>query len=212
MKTAAQVRKHIEALPEGALITSHELSVLGPRASVDQAVSRLVRSGHISRVTRGVFVKPKENRYVRGLVPPEPSMVAEAVARATGAEIQINGAEAARRFGFSTQVPMRHIFQTTGASRKLRIGAMPLELRRTSPRKLALAGRPAGEALSALWYLGKGQVGAGTVAQLRSRLPPEEFEALTGAVNAMPGWMAEAFRQYGKQSKDAGINSATAAI
>ena len=125
-------------------------------------------------------------------------MVAEAVARSTGAQIQIHGAEAARRFGFSTQVPMRSIFHTSGASRKLHIGNLSVELRRTSPRKLALAGRPAGEALMALWYLGKEQVSPGSVAQLHSRLSSEEFEALKGAIGVMPSWMAEIFRQYGK--------------
>jgi len=197
MKTATEIRNRIETLPRGAPFTTREFSGIGARASVDQALSRLTRSGHIARVARGVFVRPKESRYV-GTVPPEPAMVAEAVARSTGAEIQIHGAEAARRFGFSTQVPMRSIFHTSGASRRLRIGNLSVELRRTSPRKLALAGRPAGEALMALWYLGKEQVGPGTVAQLRSRLPAGEFEALRGAVGVMPSWMAEAFRQYGK--------------
>jgi hypothetical protein len=196
MPTATEIRARVEALPVGTPFTTREFCSLGPRASVDQALSRMARSGYVTRVARGVYVKPKENRYV-GAVPPEPAMVAEAVARSVGAEIQIHGAEAARRFGFSTQVPMRRIFYTSGSSRKLRVGNQPIEMRRATPRKFALAGRPAGEALSALWYLGKKQANAGAIAALRTRLAPEEFEALKGAVNVMPAWMADLLRKHG---------------
>lgn len=196
MATAPEIRNYIEARPAGMPFTTRELCSLGSRASVDQALSRLARSGYVTRVARGIYVKPKQNRYV-GAIPPEPAEVAEAVARSTGAEIQIHGAEAARRFGFSTQVPMRRIFHTSGSSRKLRVGNQPVELRRATPRKLALAGRPAGEALSALWYLGRKQAGPGAIAALRSRLAPEEFEALKGAASVMPAWMADLFRTHG---------------
>ena len=196
MATATEIRNRIEGLPLGAPFTTRELSALGSRASVDQALSRLARSGYVTRVARGVYVRPKQNRFV-GSVPPEPAEVARAIARSSRAEIQVHGAEAARRFGFSTQVPMRPIFYTSGTSRKLRVGNQPIELRHATPRRLALAGRPAGEALSALWYLGKGHVGPATIVSLRTRLAPEEFAVLRGATNVMPTWMADVMHKYG---------------
>ena len=63
-------------------------------------------------------------------------------------------------------------------------------------RKVELAGRPAGEALSALWYLGKEEVTPEVIEQIEERLSEEAFAELTRKQNIMPGWMREAFREY----------------
>jgi hypothetical protein len=71
-----------------------------------------------------------------------------------------------------------------------------VELRHAAPRKLALSGRPAGLALTALWYLGKNQTTSAVVEKIKNRLPPEEFEALKSATVYMPAWMAQAIRRH----------------
>lgn len=72
-------------------------------------------------------------------------------------------------------------------------------LKHVSPRKLALGEGPAGEALTALWYLGKQKVTPQVIAQIRSRMAPEEYEVLKGASAVMPAWMAASIRNYEKQ-------------
>jgi len=154
-----------------------------------------VKAGVLSRVTRGVYVRPKRSPYVRE-VPPEPIKVAEAIAAETGSLIQIHGAEAARRMGLSTQVPSRPIFYTSGPSRQMQIGQMEISLKHVTPRKLAMAERPAGIALTALWYLGKRLVTQETIERICMRLPQEEFEALRSSTRIMPGWMHDIFGKY----------------
>ena len=192
MNTMAHIREEMARIPEGEPVASLTFLQAGSRAAVDQALSRLVREGVLSRVARGVYVRPKRNRFV-GEVSPEPLRIAEAVAKASGTIVEIHGAEAARRFGLTTQVPATPVFLTNGSSRKMHVGNLVVELRRTAPRKLYFAGRPAGQALSALWYLGRGGVTSKVIKTLRGILPPEEFEALRGATQVMPSWMAEAF-------------------
>ncbi len=120
MTTMAAIRVHVHALPQGEPFTSSDLLSVGTRASVDQALSRMVRSGAIERIYRGVFVRPRTNRYV-GKVPPAPEKVAQAVARASQSVIEVHGVEAAREFGLTTQVPMRAVFLTSGRSRVIRL-------------------------------------------------------------------------------------------
>ena len=199
MNTAELIRQHIQKLPTGEPFTPGPFLGMGSRASVDQALSRLASAGVITRVTRGVFVRPSENRYL-GMVLPEPSQVVEALATAKGATVQIHGAEAARRFELTTQVPTQPVFYTTGPSKRFRMGKMEVVLKHAASRKLALAGRPAGVALSALWYLGRNEVTPETIAQIRRKLQPTEFAALTAAKASMPGWMAETFYRYEKES------------
>ncbi|MEW6775274.1 MAG: DUF6088 family protein [Bdellovibrionota bacterium] len=188
------VRKRIGNIPAGEPFTPKAFAGLGTRAAVDQTLSRLARSGAIERVARGVYVRPEKTRF--GPVPPSPSKVVGALARATQASVQVHGAEAANKLGLSTQVPARPVFWTSGPSRRFTMGKLEIELRHTSPRKLALAGRPAGLALAALWYLGREEVTPEVVGRIRQKLPEKEFRALQGAVSSMPAWMADAvYRQ-----------------
>ena len=71
-----------------------------------------------------------------------------------------------------------------------------IHFQHVAPRKLALAGRPAGQALVALWYLGKDEVTAQTFRHIQTKLPAEEFYALKQAKSSMPAWMLEAFRKF----------------
>lgn len=188
--TAQRIRQHIQEIPLGEPFTSAEFLECGTRASVDQTLSRLIKSGAIERVARGVFVKPETNRFV-GKVMPEPIKVAKALAKTSGSIVQIQGAEAARRLGLTTQVPLKPGYSTSGPSRIVRLGSMEIKMTHVSPSKLALAGRPAGEALAALWYLGKSGVTPSVIHKIRGKLPNEEFEALRSC--RKPSWMSDAF-------------------
>lgn len=114
-KTAELMRQHIEAMPIGEPFTPTAFLQCGTRASVDQPLSRLVKTGSIERVTRGVFVRPEVSRFV-GKVMPELLKVAETVAKTTGAVVQVHGAEAARRLELITQVSAQSVFVTSGPS------------------------------------------------------------------------------------------------
>ena len=195
LTTAAQIRQHIERLPLGEPFTPAVLLACGTRATVDQTLSRLVKSGFIARVARGVFVCPEMNRFV-GRVMPDPMAVAETLAKTTGATLQMHGAEAARRLQLTTQVPTQPVFSTSGPSRRIRVGSMEIRLQHVSQRKLALAGRPAGMALAAMWYLGQKVVTPALIEKIRCQLPSVEFEALTAATHTMPAWMSDAVYRH----------------
>jgi len=192
--TAELIRRRIEGMPGGEPFTPTALLECGTRASVDQTLSRLVKAGAIERVTRGVFVRPEVSRFL-GRVSPSPLQVAETIAKTTGAIVQVHGAEAARRLELTTQIPMQAVFSTSGPSKRIRIGKMEIRLQHVCQRKLALAGRPAGLALAAMWYLGKTEVTPSLIEKIRHRLAPSEFEALRAATGSMPAWMSDAFFQ-----------------
>jgi len=173
-----QVKGLIKSKKLGEPFSTAEFLNCGGRAAVDKALSRLVKEGEIKRLSRGVFVRPKISQYV-GEVSPPVEKVVEIKAKESGSKVGIQGAEAVRRFGFSTQMPVRSVYYTNGPSRKFKVGNQVVQLKRVNPRKLVLAGRPAGEALSALWYLGKYQVNLATFKKVWEQLPAEEYEALT---------------------------------
>ena len=179
MSTARTIRKHVLQIPKGAPFTNKGLLKLGSRAQVNRTLSRLVKEGVIRRIFRGMFVRPRKNRYV-GYVTPGADDIVQVLARDRGETIQMQGAEAVNLLGLSTQMPVVPIFWTSG------------------PRKLQMAGQVPGLALSALWCLGKDMVDARVVRTIQKKLTAADFEALKQA--DMPAWMADALEKYAEET------------
>ncbi len=200
MSTAETIRKRVLRVQRGEPFTNTRFLKLGSRASVDKTLSRLVGEGITRRITRGVFMRPKESRFI-GNVMPDVSKVIEVMARDHGETIQVHGAEAARRFKLVTQVPTTPVFYTSGTTRELKIGNLKVNLRHVSHRKLLLAGKRSGLALSALWYLGKNNVNSDVVDAIRTGLTEKEFMTLKNT--DIPAWMTEALGQHDKEAMHA---------
>lgn len=187
MSTTETIRIHIRRLSRGRPFTTSRFAAHGSRAAVDRALSRIVQEGEIVRLSRGVFVRPRTNRFV-GVVLPGVTEIVRTIAKHNGETVQVHGAEAARRFGLSTQAPITPVFHTSASSRSLRIGNTTVRLIHTSNRRrLQFAGEPAGLAIAALWYLGSENTTPETVAQIESAIGPEEFGKLRSA--NLPAWM-----------------------
>jgi len=194
--TAKAVRKAIEAMPEGRTFPAKELLPLGPRAAVDQVLYRMAKDGEILRVTRGIYARPKWNKYVKAPVMPEPYEVAELVAQNKGAKIGPTGAEAAHRLGLTTQMPMQAVYATTGRTGTIKVGNNLIRLRHVAARNMEYAGTPVGMAIAALRYLGKKHVTADVIAALRRALTEEDFEILRKATTALPAWVMDKFYEF----------------
>jgi len=190
MSIMKQVRQYVSRLPKGKPVSTSSLMKFGTRAGVDQALSRLAKEGFITRVGRGLYFRPKVSPYV-GEVPPRIMEVVKA--KAGTATVQVNGAEAARKLGLSTQVPTKVVFLTNGPNRHFNVGELEIAFKRVEQRKLLLAGRQAGLALSAFWFLGKKELNSEIVEKVRNILPPEEFNALRNELPSMPIWMQNVF-------------------
>lgn len=189
---AEQILEQAGRLPEGAPLTAKALLHLGSRAALDQALSRLVVRGKLLRAGRGVYVRPVESRF--GTRAPAVKHVVEAVASQKGEVVAPSGAAAANALGLTTQVPVRPVYLTSGRSRKLTVGKQTVELRHAPRWQLALAGRPAGEAVRALAWLGP-EKAEGAMRELRRKLPASALEELAAAAPQLPSWLARAVTQ-----------------
>jgi len=139
-------------------------------------------------------MRPKPSPYV-GQMRPEVNKVVKTIARSNWETVQVHGAEAARRFRVSTQAPAQPTYYTNRAGREIRLGKLKVRFIHTNNlRKLQHAGKRPGEALSALWYLGKAHVNADVIERIRRNLSPAEFKQLEQS--RMPAWMRRAFEQY----------------
>jgi hypothetical protein len=185
---SVRILQEVAELSEGAPIYARALLHLGRRAAVDQALSRLVRRGRLLRVDRGLYVRPVETRF--GARAPSVPALLEALAATTGETIAVHGAVAANSLGLTTQVPVRQVYLTSGPSRRLNFGAQTVELQHAPRWQLSLAGRPAGDAIRALAWLGRGQSRAMT-SKLGRALSAQTLKELSATRGRLPTWMAQ---------------------
>ncbi len=177
-------------MPKGRPFVGAVFTQLGSRASINKALSRLVQSGTLERVARGVYMRPKTSKYTGRVVRPSPLAVMEVITKANGETIQIHGAEAVRRLGLSTQMQVLPTFYTSGSTREIKVGNAVVRLRHVSKDRLQHAGTAVGVALTALHYIGKEGLSAKVVSKIFNALSSEELIKLRAC--KMPEWMRSA--------------------
>lgn len=173
-----------QSLPEGEVLSTREFLSLGSRIAVNQAFSRLAKSGKLIRICRGMYVAPVKSRF--GTRAPEPEKVIRALAEKTGEEVTSSGARAANNLGLTTQIPVCQVFLTNGRTRTLRIGKSEIQIRHAP--KWMVATSIAGEAVRALAWLGETQ-SSDAIYTLRRRLSENEWSRLMSFQAFLPSWM-----------------------
>jgi len=204
MSVAEAISNRIKHMQKGRPFAGSVFAQVGSRASVDKALSRLVQSGSLERVTRGVYMRPKMSKYT-GRVRPSPLTVMEVITKANGEIIQIHGAEAVRRLGLSTQMQVLPTFYTSGSSREIKVGNAVVRLKHASKDRLQHAGTKVGLALTALHYIGKEGLSAKVVSKITNTLSSEELNKLWAC--KMPEWMRSALSLATKETECPSLTS-----
>src|SRR5438094_8769019 len=127
----------------GSVIVPSDFLDLARRPMVDLALHRLAKKKAIRRLARGVYDFPKQHP-VLGPISPSADTIAHALAGRDRTRLQPAGAYAANALGLSDQVPAKAVFLTDGPSRTVKLGPMTIQLRQTTPRNMAAAGRLSG--------------------------------------------------------------------
>lgn len=182
-----RIMEHAEARPEATPICQPALLHLGKRGAVNQALSRLARSGRLMRICHGVYMRPIQTRF--GRCAPSIHKSLQALSRLWGETIVPSGGAAANWLGLTTQNPVRPVYLTSGRNRRLHFGKHPVELRHAPRWQLAAPHGMTGVVIRALAWLGPDEVDDGLDAVL-PQLSERELDELATAQAIMPKWMA----------------------
>ncbi len=182
------VTSRIYGRGRGSVFSPNEFLDLGSRRAVDLALHRLTGVGTIKRLARGLYYFPKTHP-VLGELHPTVEAVTKAIMARDHVKLQPFGAYAANLLGLSEQVPAKVVFLTDGAARKIKLGKMVVELRPSTSRQMATAGRTSGLVISALRYLGKDHLTPERIKQLRQVLSTEDRKRLLRDLAYAPAWM-----------------------
>src|ERR1700730_8830697 len=193
MRTIAEnILSQAKTLPEGALSSAKEFLHLGSRAAVDQALTRLEGRKELMRLVRGLYVRPVKTRF--GMRAPSAEKVVEGIAATRAETVVAHGAAAANSLGLTTQVPTKLVYLTSGKSRRLKLGAQVVEMKRAPPWMLLPSHRGAGEAVRALAWIGE-QRASEALTALKHKLPQSTIDELIAVRPALPGWLSKSISQ-----------------
>ena len=194
----SKVLMAIRSRGRGSVFVPADFLDIGSREAIDITLHRLARKGTIRRLARGVYDFPKDHSTL-GRLSPSADAVAEALAGRDHTRLQPAGAYAANALGLSEQVPAKVIFLTDGPSRTVRVGTTTIQLRRTTARNMAAAGRLSGLLIQALRELGEEHVTPERREHLKRTIPADKRRKLLKDIRLAPAWMHPIFRELAKE-------------
>ena len=182
----AQIMSHAENQPEGSLLYARKFLGLGNRDAIDQALSRLARSGRLMRLCQGMYVLPVQTRF--GSRPPETDGLIASLEDLWGHAIVPSGGLLANAFGLTTQVPVHPVFLTSGPSRRMTLGEMRIDLQHAPSWQLMAPHTRVGDAVRAVAWMGMDEVEDSWDA-IRDHLLPGDLEYVAEAPARVPEWV-----------------------
>ena len=168
---------------------------VGSREAIDQALSRLVKSGQLRRVGHGLYDMPRMSDVLERPAPVDLDAAIAALARRDGVRIMPDGMVAANQLGLTNAVPAKASYVTDGHSRALKIDGRTVQFRHAGPSVMKWAGRSSAPVVQALRWLGS-EAAADTrvVSILRRNLPDDVKLDLLQNSRDLPGWALQLAR------------------
>jgi hypothetical protein len=187
----------------GGVWTASDFADFGTRDAVDKTLQRLVTTGKLRRIDRGLYDRPRTNPLTAKSTGPDYRAVIEAVVRRDQARILVDGMTAANDLGLSDAVPGRVVVHSDARLKPIRIGNLTINFRPTSASKLYWAGRPAMRIVQAMSWLKSKMSDPDESHRIRQRINSLLWDRETGAtlrkdlkkgLTSLPAWMQDFLR------------------
>ncbi len=153
--TQSQIEKAILQKKEGDVFVSADFQKRYVRTAVDKAFSRLSEKGMIRRLAPGIYDIPRQGKYVKRPLPPDPEKVAIAWAKKNNARLMPDGVFAANTLQLSEQMSGSYVYLTDKASASLDVQGFRIQFKRTAPKYMKLSDSITGVVIQALRSLGR---------------------------------------------------------
>jgi len=122
--------------------TPADFADIGDRAAVDKALQRMVASGQLRRIQRGLYDKPSQNALTGKSTVPDYRAVIDAIARRDQVRWLIDGMTAANMLGLTNAVPAKIEVLVDARLKPVTLGNQKIVFKQAAPSRLYWAGRP----------------------------------------------------------------------
>jgi hypothetical protein len=194
-KIEAKVAEILQATLKGRVLFVDDFLDLGSPDSIKKALYRLTNEkGLLIRLAHGIYLYPKTDKEL-GTLYPSTEEIAKAIARRDKARIIPTGIYALNRLGLSTQVPMKIVYLTDGATRLIKIGKRTISFKKTSPKNLMTLGEISTLVIQALKEIGQENVDDEILQQIKVVLKKETEENILNDAKLAPAWINKILKQ-----------------
>lgn len=190
-----KVISRIYAKGRGWSFSRIDFSDLGSADAIDQALSRLAKSGRIRRVLRGLYDFPKYSSFLKQELSPELDQVAMALARKFGWTIQVSENTALNLLGLSTQVPTRFVYHSDGRSTRYVIGNQTLEFVKSTLKDTGLKYEKSAQLVQAVKGLGQGELSDNERRLLREQFSDQERKRILKDTRYVTSWVYDEIKR-----------------
>ena len=184
----------------GVVFFTNDFASYGNSKACNKALERLTKQEKIMRVGRGIYTIPRKSRFF-GYGTPSIEVIAKGIARRDKARIIPTGLFAENLLGLSTQVPMKVVYLTDGAPRKIIIDGMPLIFKKTTPKNLATYGVISTLVIQALKSVKKEKVTDDEIEIIVNHLKRENPKYLVHDMKLAPDWIQKIMRKVIKDNE-----------
>ncbi len=168
----------------------------GSRAAVDQALSRLVKSGTLRRVGRGLYDAPRFSDILGRPADASVDAVLDAVKRRSGAKIAPTNLAAANALGLTNAVPTRTTFLSTHKIRDVSVGNRKLRFQTAGAVLAQWLDSPAAPVIQALMWVRDNKMALDDAVNTMQRTAPAGAkDILVQKFAELPGWAVSAARK-----------------
>lgn len=169
-----QIRERVLSAENGMVFTTSDFADIADSDTVRQSLNRLVNSGILRRVFRGVFEKPKYSNLLKEYVATDPNAVANALARSYHWTIAPCGNTALNFLGLSTQVTATWSYISDGLYRIYELDSTKIEFKHRANREITGLSYITVLVIQALKTLGKTNVTPEVIRILSDRLDSKD--------------------------------------
>ena len=99
------IARCIDTAEPGRVFVPQDFALLARRDTIDKALQRMVTSGELRRIGRGLYDRPTINALTKRPTAPDYRMVVDAIARRDQARLLVDGNTAANDLGLTNAVP-----------------------------------------------------------------------------------------------------------
>ena len=193
-KVEYQIIEALKQLPKGSVLFVDDFLDYGNPESVKKALLRLKEKNILVRLAHGIYLFPKIDKEL-GVLFPSTEDIAKAIARRDKARIVLTGVQALNKLGLSSQVPMKVVYLTDGATRTVKVGKRTISFKKTSPKNLLTQGEISSLVIQALKTIGQKNIDNETIKKILDILKNEQQENIKNDAKLSPAWIHKILKQ-----------------
>ena len=183
------MKNKISSAKEGSAFIISDFTDIMDYETAKKTLARLEKVGLIRRVIRGVYDKPGYSSIIQEKSVPNPEEIAKAIARNYNWTIAPDENTALNLLGFSTQVPAKWQFISSGPYRNYEMGNTTISFFHRSCKEIQGMSYISALVIEAIKGIGRDNMTEDDIEYLRNKLSKENKQTILLESRKTPVWI-----------------------